>query len=241
MNKFISIIILLGTGNIAAATEQQAFYNWTGAYAGLNLGAVWTDSHLTANQDNFISDSLTYNQNINSTNVNPGFQFGYLQQFDNHWVVGGEADFSYPATNNTYTNTFPETGTFDRFSVRNNLQGSLRMRMGYALDRFLPFVTAGVSFASMGLYYDNDQQNSNTAYSTSTAQAGWVLGGGLEYGILDNLSVRAEYIYTDYGNALNMNMPSLDSSPDGIPPDSSGAAHVNMSTNVLRAAINYRF
>ena len=44
MNKFISIIILLGTGNIAAATEQQAFYNWTGAYAGLNLGAVWTDS-----------------------------------------------------------------------------------------------------------------------------------------------------------------------------------------------------
>jgi opacity protein-like surface antigen len=93
----------------------------------------------------------------------------------------------------------------------------------------------------MGLYYDNDQQNSNTSYSTSTAQAGWVLGGGLEYGILDNLSVRTEYLYTDYGNALNMNMPSLDSSPSGIPPDFNGAAHVNMSTNVLRAAVNYRF
>lgn len=236
MNKLISsIIIFLGASSIATAAGHDQ-YNWTGAYAGLNLGAIWTGSHLTANQDNFISDTGTYSQNLNSINVNPGFQFGYLQQLDNNWVVGGEADFSYPATNSTYTNAYQDTGAFDRFSVRNNLQGSLRLRAGYAIDRFLPFITAGVSFASMGLYYDNEEQNSANAYSTSTTQTGWVLGGGLEYGVLDKLSVRTEYLYTDYGNALNMNIPNV----AGIP-DPNGAAHVNMSTNVVRAAVNYRF
>ncbi|MEI6334276.1 MAG: outer membrane protein [Methylococcaceae bacterium] len=237
MNKLLSsIIILLGTANIATATGHDQ-YNWAGVYAGLNLGSIWTNSHLTANHEFFISETATYSQNLNSTNVNPGFQFGYLQQLDNNWVVGGEADFSYPATSNTYTNQWSgDPGVWDRFNVRNNLQGSLRLRAGYTIDRFLPFITAGVSFASMGLYYDNEEQNSANAYSTSTTQTGWVLGGGLEYGVLDNLSVRTEYLYTDYGNALNMNMPNV----AGIP-DPNGAAHVNMSTNVLRAAVNYRF
>lgn len=237
MNKLITIIIILfGTVGIAPAAGHEVAYNWTGAYGGLNLGSIWTNSHLTANQDNFITNTGTYNQNINSTNVNPGFQFGYLQQLEHNWVVGAEADFSYPATNNTYTNTYQDTGAFDRFTVRNNLQGSLRMRAGYAIDRFLPFITAGVSFASMGLYYDNEEQNNANAYSTSTAQAGWVLGGGLEYGVLDNLSVRTEYLYTDYGNALNMSMPNI-----ALFSNPNGAAHVNMSTNVLRVAVNYRF
>jgi outer membrane immunogenic protein len=237
MNKVIpSIILLLGTAGTAVATEQETPYNWTGAYAGINLGTIWTGSHLTANQNNFVSESGTYSQNVDSTNFNPGFQFGYLHQLDHHIVVGGEADFSYPATNSSATTLYPEINAYDRFSVRNNLQGSLRVRAGYALDRFLPFITAGVSFASMGLYYDNEEQNSANSYSTSTAQAGWVLGGGLEYGVLDNLSVRTEYIYTDYGNALNMAIPNLTGVQDAF-----GAAHVNMSTNVLRAAVNYRF
>jgi len=95
----------------------------------------------------------------------------------------------------------------------------------------------------MGLYYDNEIQNSANAYSTSTTQTGWVLGGGLEYGVLDNLSVRTEYLYTDYGNALNMNMPNIGNVDfnDPLRSDPNSAAHVNMSTNVLRAAVNYRF
>ena len=158
-------------------------------------------------------------------------------------MVGGEADFSYPATSSTFTSQDSGSGIFDRFNVRNNLQGSIRLRAGYAIDRFLPFITAGVSFASMGLYYDNEIQNSANAYSTSTTQTGWVLGGGLEYGVLDNLSVRTEYLYTDYGNALNMNMPNIGNVDfnDPLRSDPNGAAHVNMSTNVLRAAVNYRF
>lgn len=208
-------------------------YDWTGAYAGANLGVIWTGSHLSGNNENFIPPNGSYSHNLDATDVNPGFQFGYLQQLDENWVVGGEADFTYPATNSQFTQVNNTGSAYDTFNVRNNLQGSMRLRAGYALDRFLPFVTAGVSWASMGLYYNNE---ANNAYSKSTAQTGWVLGAGLEYGFLDNLSARLEYLYTDYGSALNMNAPSVEAVTE-----SSGSLHADMSTNVLRAAVNYRF
>lgn len=214
------------------AEEVAAPYDWSGFYAGANLGVIWTGAHLTANNINFVNADGRYSTNMDATDVDPGFQFGYLRQIDAHWVVGGEADFTYPATRAQYT-VQTSCCTYDQFEVRNNLQGSLRLRAGYALDRFLPFVTAGLSFASMGLYYNNE---SNNAYSQTTTQTGWMLGAGLEYGVMENLSTRLEYLYTDYGSALNMNLPTV----EGIT-DPQGSAHADMSTNVLRAAVNFRF
>ena len=213
----------------AMATEQTT-YDWTGAYVGVNLGSVWTGSKLTANHSNFLSETSTYSEQLNSTAVNPGMQLGYLKQLPGNWVVGGEGDFSYPATDSQYRIT--DGKQFDQFTVHNNVQGSLRLRAGYAIDRFLPFITTGVSFASLGFNYGSEADKDYKA----TTQTGWVLGGGLEYGVLDNLSVRTEYLYTDYGNALNQNIPTV----VGVQ-DSAGGAHATLYTNVLRAAVNYRF
>ena len=66
-----------------------------------------------------------------------------------------------------------------------------------------PLLPPASALPVWGLYYDNEMQNSANAYSTSTNQTGWVLGVGLDYGVLDNLSARTEYFYTDYSNALN--------------------------------------
>jgi len=207
-------------------------YNWTGAYIGANLGVIWTDSQLKAQQLNLSGLTDTYSQNMSITNVNPGLQFGYLYTLHQNWVIGGEADFTYPNSN---TSQALQAGccTYDRFKVRNNLQGSLRLRLGYAIDRFLPYITSGVSFGSMGLYYANEAGDN---YSKTTAQSGWVVGTGVEYGILSNLSTRLEYLYTDYGNALRLDLPAI----DGVS-DPNGSANATMHTNVVRAAINFRF
>jgi outer membrane immunogenic protein len=233
MKKSACLLLSSSLVMASAVVAETSDYDWTGAYAGANLGVIWTGSHLTSSQPNYLSGTDGYSKNLDATDVDPGFQFGYLHMLDPHWVVGGEADFTYPATNSQYTVTNGTGTAYDQFNVRNNLQGSLRLRAGYAIDRFLPFVTAGVSWASMGLYYNNE---SNNAYSKTTAQTGWVLGAGLEYGVLENLTARLEYLYTDYGSALNMNVPDVASV------DQTGSsAHADMSTNVFRAAVNYRF
>lgn len=226
---------------VSVLAERAAeSYSWTGAYAGVNLGAIWSGSDFTAYHPRYIPVDGNYNGAISGTDVNPGLQFGYLKQFKNNWVIGAEADFTYPSSRIHFQQNDPIDSTlFDRFTVNNTLQGSLRLRMGYAMERFLPFITAGVSFASMGMSYNNDI---NQAYSKSTSQTGWVLGGGIEYGVLDNLSVRTEYLYTDYGSALNLATPTVQD--PAIIQDatvSNGGAHATMYTNVLRVAVNYRF
>ncbi|MEI6270080.1 MAG: outer membrane protein [Methylococcaceae bacterium] len=228
--------LLLATSSAVMATEPGSTYDWTGAYVGVNLGSAWTGSELTANHSQFLSDSQTYSEQLNSTAVNPGLQLGYLKQLPGNWVVGGEGDFSYPATDSQYQSpaAIDGSGDYDQFIVHNKVQGSLRLRAGYALDRFLPFVTAGVSFASLGFNYNNEAGQSE-AIGTTTTQTGWVLGGGLEYGILTNLSVRTEYLYTDYGKALNQNILTV-----GLD-DVNGGAHATLYTHVARAAVNYRF
>ncbi|MGZ4999887.1 MAG: outer membrane protein [Methylomonas sp.] len=228
-HKIQSILVILVAASDIAWADQP--YNWTGAYAGANLGVIWNNTHLDANHNNFLSATRAYSQNLNTDDVNPGLQFGYLRQLDSHWVVGGEADFTYPSLSKDFVAT--NGAAFDKFKARYDLQGSLRLRAGYAFDRFLPFITSGVSFGSMSLSY-TDEANQN--YSQRTVQTGWVLGGGVEYGVLNNLSTRLEYLYTDYAGALNMGVPNV----VGII-DPTGSAHADMSTHVLRAAINYRF
>ncbi len=231
------------TSAIAASADnsiesnQETPYEWTGTYAGVNLGAVWSGSEFNAYHPNMVpaNPNGAYNGAIAGAEVNPGLQFGYLKQFQNNYVVGAEADFSYPNSSTHFQQNDPDVNAmYDRFTLHNNLQGSLRLRAGYAIERFLPYITAGISFASMGLSYNNE--NSQEAYSKTTTQTGWVLGGGLEYGLLSNLSIRTEYLYTDYGKALNLSIPTVQNTVDNL-----GAAHASLYSNVVRVAINYRF
>lgn len=230
-NYIACLTILSASAAFAGDGESSAAHSWTGAYAGVNLGAIWSNSQFSARHFNFLSDSGQHSETLTSADINPGLQFGYLHQFDTDLVMGAEADFSYPATK-THT-TIAAGRAYDTFNSRYDLQGSLRLRAGFAIERLLPFITAGVSFGGMGFSYNNEV---NDNYSTNTTQTGWVLGAGVEYGFWDNLSARLEYLYTDYGKGLKMGVPVV----AGVP-DSQGFAAANMSTNVVRAAINYRF
>jgi outer membrane immunogenic protein len=231
-NKRLWILLCLAA--FVNSAHAQTPYNWTGAYAGVNLGSVWSSTQLNANNISFLPEDGTYQNANTGATVNPGLQVGYVQQLSGQWVVGAEGDFSY-ANNSTQFQQSDSLGEFDRFTVRNNLQGSLRLRTGYAIERFLPFITAGVSFASLGLDYTNEMGTSENLSKTTT-QVGWILGGGLDYGVLANLSVRTEYLYTDYGKALNLNIATVSGYVD-----SSGGAQATLASHVVRAAVNYRF
>lgn len=237
IKKIFTGIILLSATTMATADDQKTNYDWTGAYGGISLGSTWSKTTLEANHEGFISGTTAYSPHINTADTTPGFQFGYLHQFDHNVVAGIEADFTFPASNGDYKSDNIVTGNSDQFNIRNNLQSSLKLRTGYAMDHFMPFVTTGISFANTELHYGNSLGNS---YSSNASQSGWtqgwVIGGGLEYSVCEHLLLRSEYLYTNYGDTLNMGMPVI-----GGVADSSGAAHANVSTNVLKFGLNYKF
>ena len=87
-----------------------------------------------------------------------GGQLGYNFQF-NRLVLGVEGDISFT--------DWHETDAF----------GTVRGRLGYAWERVLPYVTAGLAIAD--------------------SETGWTAGGGVELAFSDNVSLRGEYLHFD--------------------------------------------
>jgi outer membrane immunogenic protein len=64
----------------------------------------------------------------------------------------------------------------------------------------------------------------------STTTAGWTVGAGIEYGIVSNVSVKAEYLYVNLGD-FNCGLNC------GLAPSGS----VSFDANVFRAGLNVHF
>lgn len=122
---------------------------------------------------------------------------GYNFQFDNSPVVAGvETDFNYADIDDK------GAGLKDR----TKWTGATRARLGYAFDRFMVYGAAGVAYA--------DRKISGAGSDSKTA-LGWTVGGGVEYAATDNVVVRGEYRYSDFGkDKFNLNGGSIKSDYD---------------------------
>ena len=78
--------------------------------------------------------------------------------------------------------------------TRNNWLGTARGRIGYAFDRFMPYVTGGLAVGNV--------KNSVTGLSdTSNTKAGYALRAGLEPALSGPWTAKVEYLYADLGRS----------------------------------------
>ena len=161
-------------------------FSWTGFYIGANVG-------YSSSQFRYTTPTGINNANLTMGGVFGGIQGGYNWQF-NSLVLGVEADIQANSANKR----FPITATTGfRDSVP--MFGSVRARAGFAADRALFYVTGGLGYATLSTkFYDNVVAANNL--SASTTRAGYVVGGGLEYAITNNWTVKGEYLYYGFSN-----------------------------------------
>src|SRR4029453_1285096 len=88
------------------------------------------------------------------------------------------------------------------YNLRSDIQGSIRLRLGIAFDRVLLYATGGAAFAGIENVYTIGLPVFLTE-SVSRTRSGWTVGGGLEYAVANNWSVRAEYRYSDFGRFVD--------------------------------------
>lgn len=193
-----SILIFGGVTNALAAdttVEEIApvasgVYDWSGKYVGVQLGHGWgsaiTNEINTANgSDN--SGRLDYDVN----GILGGVHIGYNMQ-SGALVYGAEADVEYSGIDG-----FWDWQNGNGLSKDIGWVGSLRGRVGYAVDRFMLYGTAGIAVASV----DMDVIHAGAvALSETETTVGWTTGLGAEYALTDRVSVRTEYRYADYGD-----------------------------------------
>lgn len=237
---FVITMGMMGIGYANNGFAQASLLNsWTGFYLGANAGVAFNNVQLQAQQLGFSSASETYNTHLKFSTFFPGIQIGYMYQFPDNVVAGIEAN----ATVNTHqTDTFTyrcpyNNNVYDQFLFKDRSQSSVKGRVGHTIhwnkSILLPYFTAGVSFANVGLTYKNE---GGDYYSKNTTAPGELVGAGIEWALSKSWSFRAEYSYINYGNAINMSIPTL----YGLT-DPNGNAQANLRSNNVAVSMNYWF
>jgi outer membrane immunogenic protein len=188
------------------APAEVQVYNWTGFYIGINGGGGFGRSDWDS-----IGSSFDVSGGLVGGTVGYNYQFGQA-------VVGVEGDIDWADINGT-TNTACPFGC----KTTDNWLSTVRGRLGYAADRFMPFITGGAAFGDIRASTPGFAGASNT-------EAGWTVGAGLEFAIAGNWTAKAEYLYVDLGK-FNC----------GISCGALVTDNVSFTTNIVRAGVNYRF
>jgi outer membrane immunogenic protein len=155
------------------AVEAAPVFTWSGPYLGLHGGYGWGNGSASG-------PAISGSDDFDGGRIG-GFA-GYNWQFSNGFVVGVEGDVNYDWNQNSYT------GGFD---MDTGFSGSVRGRVGYAVDRALIFAAGGWTATNVSLdgpVNDDDTLN------------GWTIGAGIDYAFTDNVFGRLEYRFNDYGS-----------------------------------------
>jgi len=189
------------------APAYVAQYNWTGFYLGINGGGGWGNS-----------DWTTFAAVSNSPSGGMiGGTAGYnWQGAGSPWVFGLEGDIDWTNIKDSHAcgGLICET--------RNNWFGTVRGRVGYAFDRFMPYFTGGLAIGDI-------EANRTGFVGSKDTNAGWTVGVGIEGVIADNWTAKVEYLYADLGDTACSAVAC------------GTATTVDLQLNVLRAGLNYRF
>ena len=169
-------------------------FNWTGAYIGLNAGGGWGKSNWSGTGDKFdVSGGMI------------GATVGYNWQFGT-WVLGLEGDIDW--TNIKGSSAFADT--------KNEYLSTIRGRVGYSFDRWMPYVTGGLALGGV-------KATDVFGNSRDETKAGWTVGTGVEFAFAPQWTAKVEYLYVDLGNV------------------EFAGNKTDFYTNVVRGGVNYRF
>ena len=201
---------LMATSALAADFAAPA-YDWTGFYAGVLGGYGFGNTDITAS-------GLTVSAG-NNNGLLAGVTVGGNMQYE-QFVFGVEGDFAWSGQSGSRTcGSVTCSSDFD-------WTGTLRARIGYAIDPALIYATGGLAVARI----NTSITDVGTTESYSDTFAGWTVGAGIEAAVTEALSVKAEYAYADYGDKT-------------APPGALGPPAVPLSptSHAIKVGLNYRF
>jgi outer membrane immunogenic protein len=246
------------------AAVAEPIYSWTGWYGGLSggygsghsdPGAVITPGSFPLPAGFELDPLVPQPRSIADPDVKGwlfGGQLGYNFQVDRA-VFGVESDISWAniggsrdgAPFSLRIDNDGDGGRIDaagRVATKLDWFGTVRGRFGYALDRFMPYVTGGLAYGDIkttvsatGSQFDTGVTparliaTSNIAASTSSVHVGYALGAGLDWAVTERWMLRAEYMYLNFGRGSAFGIAPITASDSG------------MNVNLVRGALNYRF
>jgi outer membrane immunogenic protein len=259
----VGILVLLAGSAFAADMPLKAppvsVWNWSGFYVGGNLGGAWGTSDPTSSTvfttgylpgaGYFAATSVGAFNAAGTQSVKPdgftgGVEAGYNWQVGNI-LVGVEADidsFQLRGSAASGPVVYPGFGgaTFTINSAASaDWLFTARPRIGVIMNNWLFYGTGGLAVTTLKANFAfADTFAATESGSISSTKSGYAVGGGIEDRLSGNWSVKAEYLYVDFGSAstvsTNFAQPGL------LFPGQPITHSVTLNANSARVGLNYK-
>jgi len=200
---FRRIFLAALVGGVGCAQAYAADMNaadWSGFYLGGQVGWAHGEMKLT-DVDGYNGGTFSYDDDGVAADVYAGYNF----QRDS-LVFGLEASVGYLGLDGSRQYP-PYVGvrlpSDSRASVETDLHVTVTGRAGFAWNDFLLYFKGGWAGTDAKVSFIDDDPTGTTLVSgtsRSKFKSGYTVGGGLEWAMTDMLSVRLEYMYSDFGS-----------------------------------------
>lgn len=245
---------------VPASAQAQQASNWTGFYVGANAGYAWGDSDVSTSTEcpangyycspgnglgNLAAINADGSGSLDPNAFNGGGLIGGNWQSGN-LVFGLEADFGALdlSAATTASRRYPNAAIFT-YTIRTAMETDWlftgRARVGLAVNDVLVYATGGVAVTNLEVsnsFRDNNGGGAREEASSTETKTGWTVGGGLEWALTRNWSLKGEYLYVDFGSVTASGTVENPASPGLTNPLSTSG---DLTTHIGRAGINFRF
>lgn len=240
--------------NILPSNAQGANgpVSWTGFYGGFHGSLLWANedypgapAHIPPPLPGAGSGPPRHELDGGMLGLQVGAQYHFLNGF----LIGVEADFSRGNLSST-----ERDGNYILQTVDIEWTGSLRGRLGLPMGNFMPFVTAGVMWVGANFQQSCPQPDSVAVsgshcgtrpadplgpfapYKLSDSQThrGVVYGGGIEWLVNRNFTLKAEALYFSVSDEVY----SIGMTPTGR---TINPTKIDYDGTIFRLGGNYRF
>ena len=234
-----------------APVAEGSAYNWSGFYIGVHggIGGGTFNHAFTGDPQEIIApqkalpNSYGENEDITAFGAFGGAQVGYNHQLNPNWVIGVEADLAASGikAKDSWSNNWNDGEEVQTRDMETMIDwfGTIRGRLGYAMDNLLIYGTGGAAYGSVktSASYENawnyGEYRYGDSFSHSDTKFGWTAGAGFEYGVTENITFKTEYLYVDLG--------SIGISGYNGFLDDTGRTSVDTAFHTLKAGLNYKF
>jgi outer membrane immunogenic protein len=233
----------LGGRRYSPAVRLETF-DWSGLHIGITGGGAFDGRDPGFSFENVPPESialLPQGADLTSKGGLVGGEIGY-DIVTGGWLFGVEGDISWTNFGDSDTHVVGEVTSIGQPPItfvtlyQMDWISTLRGRIGIPFDHFLIYGTGGLAFGEVSMNTTvtvGDPPLGQLVGSTDKTKAGWTLGGGAEYALCNNITVKAEALWFDLGStSLNASTPDFDSSVD---------VDQKIEGVIARAGVGYKF
>jgi outer membrane immunogenic protein len=202
-------------GKVSTIQNEEEFgfrkpevFDWSGVYVGGHLGVASGDVDWSGPAVTGFVDGGRISHELDEGSL-AGAHLGFNHQFG-RWVGGAEVSLSGGDVEGSSENEL-KFGLGD-VATETEIDSLFlaTVRLGYAFDRTLAYVKGGYASAEVNLRAAGED---GLGFSSSERQAGFTIGGGIEYALTKGVVFGLEYNRVDLGNSTHVGFATVDGDP----------------------------